>query len=528
MQEPAFWADKIASDIVKTRGTKHLIATGITPSGPIHLGNIREVLTADAVRRGLDRIGAETKLIYVADTADPLRRVYPFLPKTYQKYIGMPLYRIPCPEDCCENYADHFLKPFLAACRELGVSLEARKAHELYQSGFFVDVISEVLENRTKIAEILASQTGRKLPPEWVPFNVECESCHRITEAEIKKIDTTSHTVEYVCNCGYSGVADYSRGMGKLPWRIDWPARWKALGVTVEPFGKDHATSGGSYDTGSIIAREVFNYDPPYPVVYEWIYWKGKGAMASSTGVAISIQDMLKIMPPEVVRFLILKAKPEKHIDFDPVNGFLKLLEDYQQLESAYLNDGDELEPNQARVYEMSQVDLEAERRAHLPIPFLHLVIAAQIAEYDPDKAIKVLERSGYEIKDAEQDQFSHWIFDSLKYANKWLTTFAPEVFKFEVQESLPEEAVNLNEEEKEFLTRLADHFVQIEWKAEPVHNSIHEIGKESGLSARKSFQAPYVCLLGRKSGPRAGWFITSLDRDFIVRRFREAAGATK
>lgn len=520
MREPVFWADKIALDIVKNRGPKHLIATGITPSGPIHLGNIREVLTADAVRRSLDDIGAETSLIYIADTADPLRRVYPFLPQAYEQYIGMPLYRIPCPEDCCENYAEHFLKPFLVACEELGVNLEAKKAHELYGDGLFTDVISEALESRDKIAEIIAGQTGRSLPPEWMPFNVECEQCQRITEARIGKVDTTSHTVEYACGCGHKGVADYGRGMGKLPWRIDWPARWKVLGVTIEPFGKDHATAGGSYDTGSMIAKEVFDYQSPYPIIYEWIYWKGKGAMASSTGVAISIQDMLEIMPPEAVRFLILRVKSEKHIDFDPENGLLKLVEDYQELEGKYLNAEEELEPLEARIEEMSQVGLEISEKAHFNVPFLHIVIAAQIAEYDTERAIEVLERSGYKIGAAQKGQLESY----LRYASRWLTTFAPDVFKFKVQENLPKEADDLSEEEKRYLGNLADHFQQIDWNGETVHNSIHEIGKESGLSARKSFQATYISLLGRKSGPRAGWFITSLDRAFVIARFREAS----
>ncbi len=521
MRDSSFWADKTAADIIKTRGTNHLIATGITPSGPIHLGNIREVLTADAVRRGLDRAGAETKLVYIADTMDPLRRLYPFLPKSYEKYVGMPLYRIPCPDNCCGNYADHFLKPFLAACRRLGVDLAAKKAHELYQSGAFTDVITRALERRDRIAEIVSDQTGRKLAREWMPLNIQCEHCQRITKARIGKVDTASHTVEYSCECGYSGTADYSKGAGKLPWRIDWPARWRALGVTVEPFGKDHATAGGSYDTGTIIAREIFDYEAPYPIIYEWIYWKGKGAMASSTGVAISIQSMLEIIPPEGVRFLILRPRPEKHIDFDPENGLLKLLEEYQEVEQKYFDEQHKLESYESRAYEISQVRPPSEK-THLHIPFLHIVIAAQVAEYQLQRAVHVLERSGYRVEAAEKPKLERY----LEYASNWLTTFAPDVFKFKVQEHLPQEAQSLSEEEKNFLAGLAKRFDRIEWSAENVHNIIHELGKESGLSARKSFQVTYVSLLGRKSGPRAGWFITSLDRDFVIRRFIDASQA--
>ncbi len=231
---------------------------------------------------------------------------------------------------------------------------------------------------------------------------------------------------------------------------------------------------------------------------------------------------MLEVMPPEAVRFLILRVKPEKHIDFDPENGLLKLLEDYQELESRYSSARDELESYEARAYEMSQVGPEVSKIVAPDIPFLHIVIAAQIAEYDLEKAVEVLKRSGYEVRDLEKNILQ----DYLQYANKWLALFAPDVFKFKVQDSLPKEVERFTEEERRFLAQLADHLKEIEWDAQAIHNSIHEIGQEFGLSARKSFQATYISLLGRKSGPRAGWFINSLDRDFVVRRFLKASGA--
>jgi lysyl-tRNA synthetase class I len=104
---------------------------------------------------------------------------------------------------------------------------------------------------------------------------------------------------------------DAVQAAGKLTWRVDWPARWKVLSVTVEPFGKDHATSGGSYDTGKRIVREVFGAEPPFPVTYEWISLKGQGDMSSSKGNVISIERMLKVVPPEVLRYLIVRTPPE-------------------------------------------------------------------------------------------------------------------------------------------------------------------------------------------------------------------------
>ncbi|MDI6822497.1 MAG: lysine--tRNA ligase [Actinomycetota bacterium] len=506
------WADQIADEVMKSRGKRHLIATGITPSGPIHLGNIREVVTAYAIHRALQDRGAISKLIYIADTSDPLRKVYPFLPKTYVEYVGMPLYRIPDPEGCCENYAEHYLKPFLEALCTLGIRLTVYRAHELYAKGIYSRVIEEALINRSKIASIIEEKTGRDLPFDWMPFNVECENCGSITKTKVTGI--IHHQVEYSCGCGYSGVIEYSRG-GKLLWRVDWPARWKALGVTIEPFGKDHATAGGSYDTGSEISQKVFGYQPPYPIVYEWIYLRGKGAMASSTGVAISIKEMLQIVPPEIVHFLILRTKPGKHIEFDPVRGLLQLIEEYQDVERSYFS-GEGKDAHLRRLYELCQTAGIPEK---IPpyIPFMHMVIATQIAGADVKHASQVLKRSGYSI---DPNQLAKY----LKYARNWLDSFAPDDFKFTVREELPSEVAKLSHDQKRLLARLADNLKNQRWEAEGIHNNIHEVTKELGITPSQAFQAIYLCLLGKRSGPRAGWFISSLGRDFVINRFLDAS----
>ncbi|MCK4811319.1 MAG: lysine--tRNA ligase, partial [Methanosarcinales archaeon] len=112
MDEPRHWADVIADNVAATR-ERHIIATGITPSGSIHIGNLREVLTADGAYRALCDAGADAELIYIGDTFDPLRKVYPFLSDDYAEHVGKPLYAIPCPCGNCANYAEHYLMPFL-------------------------------------------------------------------------------------------------------------------------------------------------------------------------------------------------------------------------------------------------------------------------------------------------------------------------------------------------------------------------------------------------------------------------------
>ncbi len=313
------WADVIAQSVTG----KQVIATGITPSGNIHIGNMREVVTADAVLKAIKDAGKEARLIYVADTFDPLRTVYPFLPDVYKKYVGWPISEILDPVGCCGSYAEHYLKPFLNSLEDLGIEPELFRADRMYKNGAYTAAVKLALEKRDIIAKIIGEVSGRKLPSEWSPFNPLCGSCRRITAGIVLAHLPDISSVTYRCACGGEGIANYSKGEGKLAWRIDWAARWSMLGVTIEPFGKDHAVAGGSYDTGMRISKEVYEYEPPRPIPYGHIHLKGKGKMSSSKGVTVTIKEMLDVVPPDVLRYMIIKTKPEKLIDFDPGLGLL-------------------------------------------------------------------------------------------------------------------------------------------------------------------------------------------------------------
>jgi lysyl-tRNA synthetase class 1 len=519
------WADWMAAEALETRGSLHRVATGITPSGPIHLGNIREVMTADLVYRSLQRKNIDPDLIYIADSFDLLRKVYPFLPESYQQYIGKPLAHIPDPQGCCDNYAEHFLQPFLCALEKLGIKPRVLRADRLYKEGAYTNVITEAMSCREKISSVLSEVSGREMPLNWSPLNALCRQCGRLSGSTITGFRPERHQVDYICDCGYEGTADYSIGEAKLVWRVDWPARWKALNITMEPFGKDHAAPGGSYDTGVRISREVFGYEPPFPMVYEWIYLKGQGAMSSSTGVAVSIEDLLELIPPQVVRYLIARARPEKHIEFDPGQALINLLEEYDKLERIHFGEepADEESAAQAgRLYSLSQPDGEGGAR-QIRIPFRHMVVSAQIARGSFGRLKEVLSRSGYEqaLQDEER------IRREMEYALVWLDKYAPPAFIFEVREKLPEEAGLLSAAQRQALLQVAERLDGYNPDAKELESMLYTVAGESGLKSTQLFQAVYTVILGQKSGPRAAPFILSLERDFIVKRLRQAA-ATK
>ena len=506
------------------RGEKtQVVATGITPSGEIHVGNLREIITGAAVHSALVDLGAEARLIYIADTFDPLRRRYSFLPEEYEVEVGRPLSEIPDPRGCHSSYAEHFLQPFLESLEELGIKVEVFRADEMYKSGQYAEAIKEAVARRAELSRILEEVSGRRLPEGegWSPFNPLCDACGRITTAVVKEssLDLESlerEEVRYECECGNEGVASF-KGGGKLAWRVDWAARWKILGVTVEPFGKDHAAPGGSFETGKRISAEIFNYEPPFPVPFEHILLKtkreGEGAkakvtaMSSSRGTNVPVHEVLETVPPEVLKHLILRTRPEKHIEFDPGLPLLNLIDEYER-EKGGIGKG-----------------------TAGKIPFRHLLTLVQIARGDFSELLEVVKRSGYEVRvesEEESEEERKEIKKKAGYAENWLRKYAPPSLKFELQSALPSEEVkNLSEGQKRALGQLAGQ-IKGRGKGEEGRNlsaaewqdKIYEVAAATETEAKEIFKAVYLALLGKPSGPRAGWLLASLDAEFLRGRF--------
>jgi lysyl-tRNA synthetase class 1 len=513
------WADVQAKKLAP-KADHHVLATGITPSGPIHIGNMREVLTTDAVYRSLIKQGADAEFIYIADDFDHLRKVYPYLPDPYEEYVGKPISEIPCPCGEHDSYADHYLFAFLDSLEELGIEPHVYRASEMYKTGVYHDAIETALRRTEDIKEIIERVSKRTLPKHWLPFNVQCDNCKRLTTTKPELYEYPF--IEYSCECGYSGKCDIRKdGVGKLPWRVDWPARWKILNVTFEPFGKDLGTTGGARETGEEIVEKIYDYTPPAYSMYEFILLKGKGAMHSSKGTALSANEMLKMTPPEVLRFLIMKNQPSKHITFDPGFGLLNLVDEYDQIERMYFGEDERIKgwKDLDAVYELAQ---PGEIPTSLPyqVPFRHLVTVVQIG--DDWKEIKnILHRTGQLPDTISKDEEDH-LRQRKDHALYWLNNFAPKAVRFTVQKTLPD--VSLTEDEKLILSQVAKHADETTWTAENIHNLIYQTAEQNNISAKKAFTAVYKAILGQKRGPRAGFFLSNLDKSFVITRFTEAS----
>ena len=475
------WAERVADSL---GAGPHVVVSGISVSGNIHAGNLREVLVAEAVANALRQRGEEVRFIFHADTIDPLRKIAPGIPKSYEEYIGHSLSHIPDPEGCHVSYAEHFLVPFEEALREMEMDIEVLRSHELYERGVYTGVTSEAIENTDELREILQEVTNRKMPEHWSPYLPRAES-GKLTGMRVLEHLPEQTSVVFADEDGWEDSADYSRGEGKLGWRVELAARWKALGVTFEPFGKDHTSRGGSTDTADRMSREVFHYPVPGRYEYEWIGLKGRGDMSSSRGIVLLPKDLLKIMPPGAVRRIILGRDPARRFDIDLEGGFPRFMDEYR---------AETGEPY---------------------IPFTHLVTVAQTVGEDTDAAAQMLRRGGYE------EAVGEGLADDLYYARNWAAEWAPESMRLGLLDPAESEqaAASLDDEQREYLREVSAR-LRAEMDGEAIQEVLYSTAIERGLKPKRAFAAVYRVLLGKTSGPKAGPFIAGLTLDQVSERF--------
>ena len=519
------WIDKVAETLLR-RGKKHVIASGISISGHIHIGHCNDIFIADGIRRAVKEKGGEAEAMWYADDFDPLRRIPWPLPQDFKQYLGMPYCNIPSPDPNYENFVDFFTKPFLEALRDFGIKVKVHSGAEVYRSGRMAEVIRRALERAQRIREILNRYRDKPLPEDWLPFDALCERCGKLatTRAYAWHDDVVNYRCEgcdYASGCGHEGQADFTRGEGKLTWRVEWPARWKLFGVTCEPFGKDHAVVGGSYDTGKLISKQVFDQEPPYPVPYEWVSLRGR-RMSSSKGVVFTLPEWLEMAEPELLRYFIFRSKPMKAKEFDPGLPMLDLYDEYDMSELVYFGElpvagrrGEQVK----RIHELSQVEKVPTKPQR--VPFRFAAVSGQVMR-DPEHAREILTARKVLIEPGARD--IELALRRLQRARKWVEKHAPERLRFELLKELPTSTKEaLTELQKRALSKLADDLSVREYSPIELHNRVYDIARGMGLEPSRFFEAIYLVLIGRAFGPRVGNFISALDKGFVIGRFREA-----
>jgi lysyl-tRNA synthetase class 1 len=477
------WAEKVAESL---GAGPHVVVSGISVSGNIHAGNLREVLVAEAVANALRARGEEVRFIFHADTIDPLRKIAPGIPQSYEEYIGQSLSHIPDPEGCHVSYAEHFLAPFEEALRQMDMDVEVLRSHDLYEQGVYTEVTREAIERTDDLRKILQDVTNRKMPEDWSPYLPRASS-GKLTGMRVLEHVPEQTSVVFADEDGFEEAANYSEGEGKLGWRVELAARWKALGVTFEPFGKDHTSRGGSTDSADRMSREVFDYLVPGRYEYEWIGLKGRGDMSSSRGIVLLPKDLLEIMPPDAVRRIILGRDPARRFDMDLEGGFPRFMDEYRaETGESY-------------------------------VPFAHLVTVAQTVGEDIEAAARMLRRGGYDDAASDTDRLAR----DLRFARNWAAEWAPESMRLGLLglEESREAAAGLDDEQRAYLREVSER-LEPEMDGEAVQDVLYSTAIARGLKPKRAFAAVYRVLLGKGSGPKAGPFIAGLTLDQVNERF--------
>jgi len=516
------WADFTAQRLIE-RGGSQVTASGITPSGEFHIGHLREILSAEMIHRACIDAGVQSKYIFIVDSMDPLRRVYDFLSPEYEKYIGHPLAYVPAPSedgspgDGRTTYADHFLGPFLESLEQIGVNPEVVMNHLSYESGEFADFIDLAISNKDGIREIIQDISGRELDEEWFPYNPMG------SDGSMDGVNVTGYENPYVFwkdSHGVEGKSDIRKGHGKMPWRVDWAARWIIHGITCEPAGKDHGAAGGSYDTGIPICR-LLGGTPPDKIVYEWIQLKGMGPMSSSSGVTIGPMEALSLVPPEILRYVIARSKINRHIEFDTGSSLFQTADEYERLVSSSNGDLEGMSKRQlvaaqthSGAIRLSQVEAGSDPRDSIAgVTFRHLSMLAQIKSNDED-VWSSLCRSGHiegspgKSLELRLDRMRVWIN----------SPHFPEDSRLRVNSQISEEARGrLDSGAIIFLSALSRLLSECEWGEDEVSSSISEASESSEIPRRECFTALYWALIGRQNGPKASSLITEIGRETVV-----------
>ncbi|MDR0367325.1 MAG: lysine--tRNA ligase [Rickettsiales bacterium] len=510
----AHWADALAQEIIAAKGDKasYTLASGITPSGTIHFGKFREIIMTDLVARALIKLGKKVRFIYSWDDYDTFRKVPSDMPMRdmLESRLYEPIVDIPDPFGVSSSYAGHNEEALEAIAPSLGIDyVEYVYQAKKYRSRAYNESIIVAMDSRDKIAGIMAGFKSGELAPGWQPLEAYCEECNRDRMA-FGRYDSAAKKIGYECKlCGHKGELDLreSRRL-KLPWRIDWPMRWAYEDVDFEPGGRDHSSATGSRDTGEVICREIYGREPPVYSVYEQIRVKGQTKkMSSSSGNVLSLESVLAVYEPEIVRWFFASYKPTAPFDMAFDLDVLKNYEEFDQAErKAY--EGDEYF---RRVYELSQLGVDGSIPPEMPFQpsFRHLCNIIQVNGFDMEKT------RGYYAGGIRNSRDERRFAERSARAKYWLENHAPADFRFMLNASRRVDVKPLPAVERLRGDLAGDWDALSDEKA--LQERLSAIVADSGMSAKEVYRNIYQLLISRDSGPKLAGFIGSIGREKIL-----------
>ena len=562
-QEPMDWVTRAADDAIRhaagsgdpaamaayvENGGLVTVASGASPSGPIHLGNLREFLTPHFVAEELRRRGVKTRHLHSWDDFDRYRKVGAGIPAEWAEHIGKPLTAVPDPFGCHDNWAEHFKAPLRAALAEMGVEIEEISQTAMYQSGAYRSQILHAVANRDAIEGVLAKyrtkpgQQAAEVEDEQeaaaladsvaasedldrFPYKPWCGQCGRDTTT-VTSYDDATHDLVYACTqCGFEGSTNLATGdNGKLVWKVDWPMRWAFEGVNFEPGGLDHSTPGSSYTVGKELVAEVFGGRAPAYVAYAFVGFAGMQKMSSSSGGVPIPGDALKVLEAPMVRWLYARKQPKQAftIDFGP--EVVRLYDEWDALAKKAANP--EKRDVAVLAYERAASTSSAGVLPVSPVtvPFRVLAGVADVTAGSAEQISRIVSHVGYEhasVADLEP---------RLGRAMGWTEEFVPESERTIVRSSADVDLLgSLSPAEQTWLSLLLEHLPTGELELDEVTTLVYGVPKlAAGLALEDQptdevkadqkafFGLLYNLLVSAERGPRLPTLIVALGAEKV------------
>lgn len=574
--ETADWVSRYADEVIaeserRAPGKPVVVASGLSPSGPIHLGNLREVMTPHLVADEVRRRGYEVRHLISWDDFDRYRKVpagVPGVDESWADHIGKPLTSVPAPAGSAfPNWAEHFKAAMTGALGDLGVEFDGISQTEQYTSGVYREQILHAMKHRGDIDAILDQYRTKKAPPKqqqkqqkpvdeaeleaaegsgaaneddgsggaggYYPYKPFCGECGKDLTTVTSYDDETTE-LSYTCTLdGHSETVRLSEfNRGKLVWKVDWPMRWAFEGVIFEPSGVDHSSPGSSFQVGGQIVG-IFGGKQPIGPMYAFVGISGMAKMSSSKGGVPTPADALQIMEPQLLRWLYARRRPNQSFKIAFDQEIQRLYDEWDKLASK-VADGSVL-PADAAAYTRAVGTAAGELpRTPRPLPYRTLASVADITAGAEDQTLRILSELDPENPVTALDE----VRPRLDRAEAWISKYVPAESRTLVREEPDTQALAaLDDEARESLRLLLDG-LDSHWSLDGLTHLVYGVPKvRAGFSpdatpkelppeiktAQRSFFALlYDLLVGRDTGPRLPTLLLAVGAD----RVRKLLGA--
>jgi lysyl-tRNA synthetase, class I len=546
VQTETDWVSRFADDVIaeaerRAPGKPIVCASGLSPSGPVHLGNLREVMTPHLVADEIRRRGHDVVHLLSWDDYDRFRKVPDGVDPSWAEHIGKPLTSVPAPEGSEHpNWAEHFKAPMVKALAELGIEYRGVSQTEMYTSGAYRDQVMLAVKERAKIDAVLDRYRTKDKPvteqddeEQYFPYKPYCSVCHR-DMTTVTSYDDETTELSYTCVCGHAETVLLSEHThGKLVWKVDWPMRWAYEGVVFEPSGVDHSSPGSSFVVGGQIVREVFGGKQPIGPMYAFVGITGMAKMSSSRGGVPTPADGLGIMESPVLRWLYARRRPNQGFKVAFDQEIYRVYDEWDGL-TRRVAQGTATPGEQVAHARSARTALGELPTTPRPVAYRTLASIADITTGDEEQTLRIVRG----LDSADPVTGLDELRPRLECAERWVATYMPADQHTQVRAEPDRELLaSLDDSDRDALRLLLDRLTD-DWSLDGLNHLVYGVPKlraglpmdagptpELKVAQRQFFALLYQLLVGRDTGPRLPTLLLAVGPDRVRELLGDAAG---